>query len=200
MEFQALTPRIDREIDPAKRLPLVHQAEAVMEQDPPLLPVAWERINDLVQLRQGSQPGRLFRHLRQSCAWIRSGSTRREPRRIDGYTCGLGDVLPDAPDDEPSRHGAGEWCSNRLHHRPGKLGITAVQSRTSLWAMWEPDQIQYRVASAPSGHRARQPIPEALPRMRAVKEAFLREEVRFALDSPLEGAGFEPSVPPVAKG
>jgi hypothetical protein len=31
-----------------KRLPLVHQAEAIMEQDPPLLPVAWERINGLV--------------------------------------------------------------------------------------------------------------------------------------------------------
>ena len=36
------------EIDAAKRLPLVHQAEAIMEQDPPLLPVAWERINGLV--------------------------------------------------------------------------------------------------------------------------------------------------------
>jgi hypothetical protein len=28
MEFQALTARIDREIDPAERLPMVHQAEA----------------------------------------------------------------------------------------------------------------------------------------------------------------------------
>jgi ABC-type transport system substrate-binding protein len=46
-EFQALTTRIDREVDPAKRLPLVHQAEAIMEQDPPLLPVAWERINEI---------------------------------------------------------------------------------------------------------------------------------------------------------
>ena len=46
-EFQALTPRIDREVDPAQRLPLVHQAEAIMEQDPPLLPVAWERINEI---------------------------------------------------------------------------------------------------------------------------------------------------------
>ena len=47
VEFQALTARIDREIDPAKRLSLVHQAEALMEQDPPLLPVAWERINEV---------------------------------------------------------------------------------------------------------------------------------------------------------
>ena len=35
-EFQALTARIDREIDPAEHLRLVHQAEAIMEQDPPL--------------------------------------------------------------------------------------------------------------------------------------------------------------------
>ena len=25
----------------------MHQAEAIMEQDPPLLPVAWERINEI---------------------------------------------------------------------------------------------------------------------------------------------------------
>src|SRR6195256_2257829 len=46
-EFQALTPRIDREVDAAKRLALIRQAEAIMEQDPPLLPVAWERINEV---------------------------------------------------------------------------------------------------------------------------------------------------------
>ena len=40
--------RIDRELDAAERLPLGHQAESSMEQDPPLLPVAWERINGLV--------------------------------------------------------------------------------------------------------------------------------------------------------
>jgi len=44
-EFQALSARIDREVDPAKRLPLIRQAEAIMEQDPPQLPVAWERLN-----------------------------------------------------------------------------------------------------------------------------------------------------------
>jgi peptide/nickel transport system substrate-binding protein len=46
-EFQALSAQIDREVDPAKRLPLVRQAEAILEQDPPLLPVAWERIHTL---------------------------------------------------------------------------------------------------------------------------------------------------------
>ena len=44
-EFQALTAQIDREVDPAKRLPLIHQAEVIMEQDPPLLPIAWETIH-----------------------------------------------------------------------------------------------------------------------------------------------------------
>jgi ABC-type transport system substrate-binding protein len=46
-EFQALTAQIDREVDVEKRQDLVRQAEAIMEQDPPLLPVAWEKINDV---------------------------------------------------------------------------------------------------------------------------------------------------------
>ena len=51
VRHQALTTvdaRIDRELSTAERLPLVDQAEAIMEQEPPLLPVAWERINGLV--------------------------------------------------------------------------------------------------------------------------------------------------------
>jgi peptide/nickel transport system substrate-binding protein len=46
-EFQSLSAQIDREVDPAKRLPLIRQAEAILEQDPPLLPVAWERIHTI---------------------------------------------------------------------------------------------------------------------------------------------------------
>ena len=46
-KFDALLPGIDTDVDPAKRLALVRQAEAIMEQDPPVLPVAWERINDV---------------------------------------------------------------------------------------------------------------------------------------------------------
>jgi len=46
-EFQALSPQIDREVDAEKRQDLIRQAEAIMEQDPPLLPVAWEKINDV---------------------------------------------------------------------------------------------------------------------------------------------------------
>jgi len=46
-EFQALTPRIDQEVDADKRLALIRQAEGIMEQDPPLLPVSWEKINEI---------------------------------------------------------------------------------------------------------------------------------------------------------
>jgi ABC-type transport system substrate-binding protein len=44
--FEALVPQIDREVDPAKRQALIRQAETVMEENPPLLPVSWEKIND----------------------------------------------------------------------------------------------------------------------------------------------------------
>jgi peptide/nickel transport system substrate-binding protein len=46
-EFQALSAQIDREVDAEKRHDLVRQSEAIMEQNPPLLPVAWEKINDV---------------------------------------------------------------------------------------------------------------------------------------------------------
>jgi peptide/nickel transport system substrate-binding protein len=46
-EFQALASQIDREIDAEKRQDVIRRAEAIMEQDPPMLPVAWERIHEL---------------------------------------------------------------------------------------------------------------------------------------------------------
>jgi ABC-type transport system substrate-binding protein len=45
-DFEELLPQIDRELDDAKRKDLVRKAEAIFEQDPPLLPVSWEKIND----------------------------------------------------------------------------------------------------------------------------------------------------------
>jgi peptide/nickel transport system substrate-binding protein len=45
-EFDTLAQQIDRETDDAKRKALVRQAELIMEQDPPLLPVSWEKIYD----------------------------------------------------------------------------------------------------------------------------------------------------------
>src|SRR5438309_5988170 len=46
-KFNALVDQIDREIDAGKRKDLVRQPETIMELDPPVLPVAWEQINDV---------------------------------------------------------------------------------------------------------------------------------------------------------
>ena len=60
-DFQTLSAQIDREVDAGKRLALIHQAEAVMEQDPPLLPIAWERINDVwYDYVKGHNPANYF--------------------------------------------------------------------------------------------------------------------------------------------
>jgi len=60
-EFQALTARIDREVDASKRLALIREAEAIMEQDPPFLPVAWENINDVwYNYVKGHNPAKYF--------------------------------------------------------------------------------------------------------------------------------------------
>lgn len=44
--YEALVEKIDAELDDAKRKALIRQAEYIMEKDPPLLPVAWEKIYD----------------------------------------------------------------------------------------------------------------------------------------------------------
>jgi ABC-type transport system substrate-binding protein len=46
-EFQELTLQIDREVDGKKRLELIRKAEEIMEKDPPLLPISWEKILDI---------------------------------------------------------------------------------------------------------------------------------------------------------
>jgi ABC-type transport system substrate-binding protein len=46
-EFDGLLDQIDIEVDAGKRLALIRRAEDIMEQDPPLLPVAWENILDV---------------------------------------------------------------------------------------------------------------------------------------------------------
>jgi peptide/nickel transport system substrate-binding protein len=46
-KFNTLADQIDAESDPARRLVLIRQAEAIMEQDPPVLPLCWEQINDV---------------------------------------------------------------------------------------------------------------------------------------------------------
>jgi peptide/nickel transport system substrate-binding protein len=44
--FENILRQINRELDEAKRKALIRQAEEIMEQDPPLLPVAYEKMND----------------------------------------------------------------------------------------------------------------------------------------------------------
>ena len=46
-KFDALVDQIDAEFDPAKRLALIRQTEMIMEEDPPLMPICWEQINDV---------------------------------------------------------------------------------------------------------------------------------------------------------
>jgi ABC-type transport system substrate-binding protein len=46
-EFDGLLDQIDTEVDAGKRLALIRRAEDIMEQDPPLVPVAWENILDV---------------------------------------------------------------------------------------------------------------------------------------------------------
>ena len=45
-KFDALLGQIDREVDATKRKALIREAEMIMESDPPLLPICWEKIND----------------------------------------------------------------------------------------------------------------------------------------------------------
>ena len=46
-DFDKLADDIDAETDSAKRLAAIRKAETIMENDPPLLPVAWENIIDI---------------------------------------------------------------------------------------------------------------------------------------------------------
>jgi len=46
-DVDALIDKIDRETDITARKALVRQAEAIFEQDPPVLPVAWEQLADI---------------------------------------------------------------------------------------------------------------------------------------------------------
>ena len=46
-DFQELVLQIDREVDAKKRLELIRKAEEIMEKDPPLLPISWEKIIDI---------------------------------------------------------------------------------------------------------------------------------------------------------
>jgi ABC-type oligopeptide transport system substrate-binding subunit len=60
-QFLALAKQIERELDSNKRRTMVRQAEAVMEQDPPLIPIAYEQIYDAWYNRvRGQNPSTFF--------------------------------------------------------------------------------------------------------------------------------------------
>jgi ABC-type transport system substrate-binding protein len=46
-KFQDILVQIDSEVDPAKRLALIRETEKIMENDPPVLPICWEKIIDV---------------------------------------------------------------------------------------------------------------------------------------------------------
>src|SRR5438132_1609082 len=60
-QFHSLTRQIDRELDSTKRQALVRKAEAILEQDPPLIPVAYEQIYDAYYNKvRGQNPSTYF--------------------------------------------------------------------------------------------------------------------------------------------
>ena len=60
-DFDALTDQIDNELEPKKRLEAIRKAEAIMEQEIPVLPIAWERINDVYRdYVKGHNPANYF--------------------------------------------------------------------------------------------------------------------------------------------
>jgi ABC-type oligopeptide transport system substrate-binding subunit len=59
--FHDLARQIEREVDDGRRKTMVRQAEAIMEQDPPLLPVSYEKIYDAWYNRvHGQNPSTYF--------------------------------------------------------------------------------------------------------------------------------------------
>ena len=104
-KFNALVDQIDNEVDPAKRKALVRQAEAIMEQDPPVLPICWEQINDVWwNYVKGYNPYDYFGIydvVREDIFWLEpSGSTKHSltgAARRSGITREFRRCLADAP-------------------------------------------------------------------------------------------------------
>ena len=73
-DFQALTAQIDSELDSEKRQDLIRKAEAIMEQDPPLLPISWEKINEVwynyVKGITASEYFGVYDVVRQDTVWL----------------------------------------------------------------------------------------------------------------------------------
>jgi len=73
-EFQTLSAQIDREIDVEKRQEMIRRAESMLEEDPPLLPVAWERIHELwynhVKGRNPHESFGIYDMVRHDTVWL----------------------------------------------------------------------------------------------------------------------------------
>lgn len=73
-DFEALLKIIDSEVDPVKRQAAITKAEAIFEQNPPLMPVSWEKINDgwydyVKGYRQANYFG-IYDVVRHDTAWL----------------------------------------------------------------------------------------------------------------------------------
>jgi peptide/nickel transport system substrate-binding protein len=68
-QFNALTKQIDRELDTKKRTAMVRQAELILEQDPPLIPISYEQIYDAYYNKVKGQNPSTFFGIYDVCRW-----------------------------------------------------------------------------------------------------------------------------------
>ncbi|HEV2057438.1 MAG TPA: ABC transporter substrate-binding protein [Methylomirabilota bacterium] len=68
-QFHALAKQIERELDDTKRKAMVRKAEDILEQDPPLIPIAYEQIYDAYYNKVKGQNPSTFFGIYDVCRW-----------------------------------------------------------------------------------------------------------------------------------
>jgi len=68
-QFQSLAKQIERELDNTKRKAMVRKAEDILEQDPPLIPIAYEQIYDAYYNKVKGQNPSTFFGIYDVCRW-----------------------------------------------------------------------------------------------------------------------------------
>jgi peptide/nickel transport system substrate-binding protein len=68
-QFQSLAKQIERELDNRKRKAMVRKAEDILEQDPPLIPIAYEQIYDAYYNKVKGQNPATFFGIYDVCRW-----------------------------------------------------------------------------------------------------------------------------------
>ena len=68
-QFQSLAKQIERELDNTKRKAMVRKAEDMLEQDPPLIPIAYEQIYDAYYNKVKGQNPSTFFGIYDVCRW-----------------------------------------------------------------------------------------------------------------------------------